>query len=740
MIRFGLRLTLATGREALVRLVIISAAVALGVGLLLTALAGINAVGAQNLRYAWLNSGLVGETPGPKAADPSWWVLRDDYYQAQRIGRLDVAATGPDSPVPPGIPRLPAPGEYYVSPALADLLRAHPAPDLADRFPGREIGTIGDSALPSPDSLLIVVGRAPAELSNVPGADRVSSIMTTDPSECDRCVIGIGADGISLVLSVVAGALIVPVLILIGTATRLAATRREQRFAAMRLVGATPRQISVISAVESTVAAVAGTVVGLGLFFAFRSALATIPFTGERFFSGDLSLGLLDVLLVVLGVPLGAAVVARLALRRVQISPLGVSRRVTPRPPRAWRLILLAAGVAELCYFIGRRPSSTNGQLTAYMSGFVLIMVGLVVAGPWLTLVGSRLLAGRARHAAALIAGRRLADNPQAGFRAVSGLTLALFVTSVATGVMTTIVAERGGVRTGSVMSSTLTQSYDTKGAAGASASAVPAGLASIPGVEAVHLVHASPRGASGGPESPDWYPGMIPCADLARSPEFGSCAAGAEVAYVWHDLVGPRRTSDEPPVWPAAPIDAAGVQELPLVSVVVATDGSASAVERSRTLLEAAFPDARFPATIADFESDFRRTLAQWQQLANVVIVASLAIAGCSLAVGVAGGITERKRPFSMLRLTGVQIGLLRRVVALESTVPLLFVAVLAIGMGFVAAQLFLTSQMDYTLRAPGVGYYAAVAAGLIASLAIIASTLPLLRRITGPETARNE
>jgi cell division protein FtsX len=741
MIRFGLRLALATGREAVVRLVIISGAVALGVGLLLTALAGINAVDAQNLRYAWLNSGLVGETPGPKAANPTWWMLRDDYYQTRSIGRLDVAATGPDSPVPPGIPRLPGPGEYYVSPALGELLRAQPSAELADRFPGRAIGTIGDSALPSPDSLLIVVGRTPEDLSKVPGADRVASIMTTDPSECDRCVVGIGADGMTLVLSVVAGALIVPVLILIGTATRLAAARREQRFAAMRLVGATPRQVSVISAVESTVAAVAGTVVGIGLFFAFRSALATIAFTGERFFAGDLSLGLLDILLVVLGVPLGAAVVARFALRRVQISPLGVTRRVTPRPPRAWRLIPLAAGVAELSYFVGRRPGTTSGQLLAYMSGFVIIMIGLVVAGPWLTLVGSRLLAGRARHAAALIAGRRLADNPQAGFRAVSGVILALFVTSVATGVMTTIVAEVGGARSGSLVTSTLTQPFHAKDGDGPSPSEVPSGLASIPGVEAVHLVHASPRDSNTNPDNPDWYPGMISCADLARSPEFGSCAAGAEVAYVWSDLVGPRRTSEEPPVWPAAPIDAAGLQRLPLESIVVATDGSVSAVERSRTVIEAAFPDSgRLPNTTADFESDFRNTLVQWQQLANVVIVTSLAIAGCSLAVSVAGGLTERKRPFSLLRLTGMRLGLLRRVVALETTVPLLFVAVLAIGMGFVAAQLFLTSQLDYNLHAPGVSYYAAVTAGLVASLAIIASTLPLLRRITGPETARNE
>jgi ABC-type uncharacterized transport system permease subunit len=59
---------------------------------------------------------------------------------------------------------------------------------------------------------------------------------------------------------------------------------------------------------------------------------------------------------------------------------------------------------------------------------------------------------------------------------------------------------------------------------------------------------------------------------------------------------------------------------------------------------------------------------------------------------------------------------------------------------MGLLAAQLFLKAQMDYTLIAPGVGYYAIVVAGLAACLGIIASTLPLLERITGPETARTE
>jgi hypothetical protein len=125
---------------------------------------------------------------------------------------------------------------------------------------------------------------------------------------------------------------------------------------------------------------------------------------------------------------------------------------------------------------------------------------------------------------------------------------------------------------------------------------------------------------------------------------------------------------------------------------------------------------------------------------MTDVVILASLVIAGCSLAVSAAGGLTDRKRPFSLLRLTGVQLGVLHRVVALETAVPLVLIAAVSAGTGLVAAELFLKSELGETLRPPDAGYYVVVLAGLVISLGVIASTLPLLKRITGPEAARNE
>lgn len=131
---------------------------------------------------------------------------------------------------------------------------------------------------------------------------------------------------------------------------------------------------------------------------------------------------------------------------------------------------------------------------------------------------------------------------------------------------------------------------------------------------------------------------------------------------------------------------------------------------------------------------------LSGYQQLANVVILVSFPIAGCSLAVSMADSLRDRKRSVSLLRLTGTPLGVLRRVVLPESAVPLLVVSVVAVRMGFLAAQLFVQAQFDYSIRAPGVHYYAFVLAGLAASQGLISSTIPLLRRITGPETARNE
>jgi hypothetical protein len=744
VIRLGLRLTLGSGREAALRVLVTAAAVALGVGLLLAALAGVNGLHAQTDRGAWLDTSAQASPP-TSASDRLWWLASTDQFGNQAIDRVDVAATGPSAPVPPGLSHLPGPGEYYASPALTALLSSEPANELRDRYPGRQVGTIGAAALPSPNSLIIVVGHTVSQLSQVPGAEEVGAIQRT-PANCYACQNAVGSGPVlQFILAGGAVALLLPVLILIATASRLSAARREERFAAMRLVGATPRQVAVISAVEAVVAAVAGVAVGFALFFVFRPLLYHVPFTGAPLAEGDLSLHWLDVVLAVIGVPGAAVVSARLALRRVQISPLGVSRRASSRPPRIVRIIPLLAGIAVLAYFdaVGK-PGAIGGQLLELLVGFVLLVVGLVLAGPWFTTAGSRLMVKRASRPATLIAGRRLLDNPKAAFRFISGLVIALFVASAMIGALSSIAAasSSGG---GSAGRDTLADPFcsfsTTNCPASAEVPSVPgqvlAELRATPGVRSVTVVHQSPSQAQ---QMKSF--GVVACDQLAKTPAIGKCAPGATVAslgYFLSNQLG-HHSHASSTVWPSADLSVVKAARLPVDAVVVATDGSSSSIERARTVLERVFPFQGTPVAVEAFDPSTARLLTMIQDMTDVIIVASLIIAACSLAVNIVAGLGERKRPFSLLRLTGVPTALLHRVVALESALPLLLVAAVSIVVGLVSAALYLHSQVGIAFRIPGIAYWATVLGGLAASLAIIASTFPLLNRITGPEVARND
>ncbi len=192
--------------------------------------------------------------------------------------------------------------------------------------------------------------------------------------------------------------------------------------------------------------------------------------------------------------------------------------------------------------------------------------------------------------------------------------------------------------------------------------------------------------------------------------------------------------------MWPTARLSVEKAARLPVDAVVVATNGSPASLERARTALERAFPFQGTPVAVEAFEPSDARLLLMIQDMTEVVVVASLIIAACSLAVSIAAGLGERKRPFSLLRLTGVPTALLHRVVALESALPLLIVAAVSIAVGLVSAALYLSSQVGLAFSLPGLTYWVTVLGGLAASLAIIASTFPLLNRITGPQVARND
>ena len=198
--------------------------------------------------------------------------------------------------------------------------------------------------------------------------------------------------------------------------------------------------------------------------------------------------------------------------------------------------------------------STTQGTPTLpYMLlGVFLIMAGLVIGGSWLTMQAARVLARNSRGASSLLASRRLADNPKAAFRTVSGLVLAVFVASSLASILPVINAAQtslGG------KASSLTNVLRVPYGAGFGPGLTPGETAKIvhelqasPGVT-VLPIYVDPTYRPGGPPAPPPGPGLrgravrhplsaqtgqydsiVSCAGLRAFPALGQCAPGGQV------------------------------------------------------------------------------------------------------------------------------------------------------------------------------------------------------------------
>ncbi len=766
----GLRLSLRGGREAAGRLAAVTIAVALGVTVLLSTVALFNAFRATADRPCWecttgsAPSGwALGATPGAVL-----WNVRQDSYDGRPIKRLDVAVLDPGAPTPamPGLAALPGAGRYYASPALARLMDSVPRDQLADRFPGTRAGLVGRAALSGPDDLVVVVGRTPADVAAMSGTVAVDTVATTPPED-DTAALYEHGFGIAAI------GLIFPMLVLIGTATRLAAARREARFAAIRLAGATARQINVIASVDSALGALLGALVGIAAFQAVRPALAGVAVTGSRFFPDLVAPTALQYAAVVVGVPLAAAGAALWSLRRVRITPLGAARKVRAAAPGWWRLLPLLAGLG---LFMG--PVFANGRdpiAVLVDIGLALIMVGLVVAGPWLTMLAARLAARVTRGAATLLAARRLAADPKAAFRPVNGIVLAVFIGTAVAGIVPAVVAGQqaaGGGTLNAVMRASFGYAEDIPGVPLPPATAAEL----LAKVRAHHGVEVLPiwRRADTPPwpkDMPSCDPGpgcrldfllaqVVDCDDLARFPVLGRCRPGARAVQVdFNRLLSSdnmlsidRFLPMVDPSNPATSGDPAGsggnakaaTAGLPLAAVLIRVPDPAVR-EQIRTLLTpyvGRSGSAETPLTFAEVAQIRAVLLDQVERVALVIVALTLLVAGCSLLVAVAGGVVERRQPFTLLRLSGTPTRTLARVLLLETAVPMLLAAVVAAAAGFGVAEP-MTAQLEIRsapVALPGPGYFLTVAGGLLAALLVILAGLPLLKRVTAPDNARFE
>jgi hypothetical protein len=740
---------------------------------------GIGVAAAVLLVAASVNHILAASSARVMAANPDTRVVHGvaplrlafgetEFRDIQIIG-FYVSPTGSNSPVPPGVARLPGPDEIVLSPALRDLLVSPAGALLRQRFPQHVIGLITEAGLNGPQSMTFYAGIPRSETG---GLDEATLVYSFGQSEG----FAVNNVAIEVMLAVGVVALLIPILIMISVSSRIAGAARDRRLAALRLVGAGARQVRRIAAAEALVPAATGLVLGGILFLIFRRIMPFVRLFGVSVFSDDVVAPLPLVALVVVLVPVLAVGSALFALRRTVIEPLGVVRNGRPLRRRpGWRIGLALVGVAAL---VGARwvPTNETYWLGLVVAGAAALLAGVPVLLPYMLERG--VSAVRGGPVSWQFAIRRLQLDSGTPARVVGGVAVVL-AGAIA---MTTVLAATGQrLAVPDNHAESVPGSYfvvtDSSLAGGVVDSVRRTGVvtASYPLVEV--QVTMDSRQAGDGDRNGEiaiascsavrQLIGLISCQDgdvFARQDMDPKLPAGTRLTIVqrpMHDndslkpfgrwtvpqnvrMLSPSATNAGPGtqllVTPGA---FAGVPLPPhtetwlLIHVDQSRPDGIEYVRNAlvnhplQTFVESLLPPIQLTGD--------QRTFVDVRNGLLIGSLFTLGLAGISLLVLALEQVRERRRPLAMLSASGVSRAVLARSLLWQIAVPVAVSVVAAIGTGIGLALLVLgTTRTSVVLDWADVGIFSAAAVVLV--LLVTAATLPALRSATRLSSLRTE
>lgn len=703
-----LRLVILGNRRAFGRLLAIAAGIAMGTAFILLLAGAFNALAQREVRSAWIKP--VGEVPPESAMNGGIGLLApvQDWHNGEAISRIDVYRPNAATSHSAAIPVWPLQGEFFASPALADRIEAAPVELLGERY-GRLAGIIDMAHLKGPEALVAVVGQPLDAMLPRAGlilADTARPAPDTE-SKGFQAVAAIGAIG-----------MIFPVLLFVYISARLGAATREEAYATLRLLGATPGQTSLVAGVEMLLVSSVGAVLGIIAARVLCPFVARYELAGASFFAADLEIGPVATFVIAFVIVAAATIVGAIGMWRTRLGPLGPTRAIAEKPVH-WRQVLITPVGLGLTALTG--PGLLGGRLPPdmasllFLAGFSVTSLGVVLMGPWLTALAGRLVLRCTGSAAGLIVANRISQAPRATFRSVSGLVLAVFMVTVFA-VASSGVASRFQIQ-------------DTEGRIPPGAlfvrlldgAAIPA---SIPGSTRLVIGY---KGDSG--ETSIVFAGKdLGALGFARE-------RTAEATYEINLAEFLSMTGSTP----AARLETAKTPAEPIVLIAL-TDGSPPMLEAARTFLQRNVRWTLAPMTRAEANLlGANRTLKELSLLAYSGALITILIAGLSLTLSTLGNMLDRRRVFGLLRLTGMPASLLDRVVLLEAAVPLAAVLILSIAAGWVSAFLIVRTLSDTIgIGTPEPAYFIFLSAGLVGALLILQITKWLARRLVGGEAVR--
>ena len=426
-----------SNRNSLGRFFVMVAAIMLGIAIVLSYTAGVNAI------YQMAYHERVAESVGApvhlltKTNRPSDLVVKEvndpsdtlTTWQNSRIIISKIGRVNGNLDDFMGM-KVPKAGTFIASPKLAKILNNNPS--LKNRLTsGSLVGTIPDKFLIAPDELAIYEGLGQQEIeSSAPG-----ELRAVAPSD----VVSYGsfnkAISVSKIILVLIGSitLLIPVMLLIANASELGLAQREKRYAILKLVGATRKQINSSIIFESLIASVIGIIAGSLLYFILRPVYqSNIALGGYHFFLSDISVQPLTYL-VIIAITIVLCVVSDLfSLRKIKSSPLGiVKQEKVYKNPRFRSLIPLLLGIALLVVTCLTTRTWVNDHSSEFalivVAMFVLLMIGLLASGSYITMLIGRFVSHFTKKPVTLLATKRISFMPKRTFRAVGGIVLALF-------------------------------------------------------------------------------------------------------------------------------------------------------------------------------------------------------------------------------------------------------------------------------------------------------------------------
>lgn len=711
------RLLVANDRSARRRLAGIVAGVMVGVALFLMLLAAAQAFPERSMRSSWASIALLpgtSEQSNHTDLQPDHVLTGDELAVASSLDTvgdepitvLQVALpeSGATSVRVPGSDVVPKQGEYLASPALAERIASLPADQLGDRY-GKQVGVLGPDAVEGPDSLVAVVGT---------DLGTVTSSQSFIPPQVVTSFQGVPYENEAYRIAMLIGAIAVlmPALLLVGIVTDLGAAQRAERFATLRLIGATPQQVARTAALEIGATTFVGALAGVALHLVMIPVAAQITLGSSRFYHSDLLRSPVNAVLAVAVTTAGAAAVAWWRTRRADVGPLGGSRERSERRPRLLALAPVILGMAGLASTpaVARQESA----LTIYLlpASFLCAMLGLLWAGPVLTWWVARGGGALARSAAQVIGFNRITQHPRAVFKAVAGVVIAVYAMTVFAVAITVAAGTRDITHGNGHLNPSTLEAIPAVSDESTLESAVGR-LTAVPGVTTVAVGRISGDSTQEGR--------VILEADKAKAlgaPHVEAPDGAVSISTRW---LYENAAASPSPVG-AEEMATAREQGAPVILVGI-DPASPGAVERARTALVtsdlALGSSPSSPGSIQSIQANAMEN--QFARLGYIGIIIAAGISTVSLGVSTVAALLGRRRVLGLLRLVGMPAATLRTMVSYETMLPAATALVMSIGLGWLTAWSLVGGVSGRHISWPDGGYWLVL--GVCLSLVAVAT-----------------